>query len=60
MGCHLPVVQSDFTNERLFSFLFTPCTDDFHGDLVLSKVNADYRSGDERQMRAIKAAEAVI
>jgi len=49
MGCHGPVVQSGFTNERLLPFFFTPCTNYFHGDLVLSKVNAEYPSSENRQ-----------
>jgi len=56
MGGHWLVVQSDFTNERLLPFLFTPGTYYFHDDFVLSKVNAEYPSGENRQMRAIKAS----
>lgn len=55
MGGHRLVVQSDFTDERLFPFPFTPGTYYFHDDFVLSKVNAEYLSGKNRQRWAIKS-----
>jgi len=55
MGGHRLVVQSDFTDERLFPFLFTPGTYYFHDDFVLSKVNAEYPSGENRQILTKKA-----
>lgn len=48
MGGLWPVVQSDFTNERLFPFLFTPGTDDFHDDVVVSKACAEFLSNESR------------
>jgi hypothetical protein len=31
---HLPVEQSDFTNQRFLPFIFTPCTDDSHDEVT--------------------------
>ncbi len=59
MGGHWLVVQSYFTNERLLPFLFTPGTYYFHDDLGLSKVNAEYPSGENRQIQAKKPADTV-